>query len=151
MGKKKSNPRQVSIAERAPYQKSVKNTAQERSSVSVPNTRENFESVPRQRGRPRKVPLDEAAAVREDDVGAVISKALHLVKTNNKPILTQQNGFSRNLKADAIMGAFLLDGELVFAVRFKGRKLPQFIQAQEVHVRAPILYIQYYVANMNYD
>lgn len=147
----------------------------ERASVSVSNIYENTENVPRQRvsiqllymytsiyistscnglsytGTSSQGSSGRRVSLADDDVSAVVSKALHLVQSNNKPILTQPNGFSRNLKADAIMGAFLLDGELVFAVRFKGRKLPQFIQAQEVHVRAPILYIQYFIANMNYD
>ncbi|KAM8713633.1 hypothetical protein ACLKA7_013884 [Drosophila subpalustris] len=153
MGKKKPYNRPESVNARAPYQ-SVKNTAQERSGFSVPNSSENFEFAPRQRGRPRKIPLEDSAfgAGRgEESVGPVIYKALNILKANGNSILTQQNGFSRSLRADAIMGAFLLDGDLVFGVRFKGRKLPQFIQASEVQIRAPILFIQFYIANMCYD
>ncbi|EDW60242.2 uncharacterized protein HP1Lcsd [Drosophila virilis] len=110
--------------------------------------------APRQRGRPRKNPLaPDAAMKREDSVNntnAIVKVLLRSLKDHNKPMATVNNGFARGLKPDTIVAGFRHEGQLMFAVKFKNRKLPELISSMELKLRAPSLLIQYYVTNLQY-
>ncbi|XP_064536105.1 chromobox protein homolog 1-like isoform X2 [Drosophila montana] len=110
--------------------------------------------TPRQRGRPRKNPLaPDAAMKREDSVNntnAIVKVLLRSLKDHNKPMATVNNGFARGLKPDTIVAGFRHEGQLMFAVKFKNRKLPELISSMELKLRAPSLLIQYYVTNLQY-
>lgn len=113
-----------------------------------------FLSTPSVQGRPRKVPLTAGIVnYRENsvnDVGTIMKVLMRSLKEKNKPLFTANNGFSRGLKPDIIMAGFLHNDQLVFAVRFKNRKLPELISPMELKLRAPSLLIQYYVSNLRY-
>ncbi|XP_023163239.2 uncharacterized protein LOC111594252 [Drosophila hydei] len=110
--------------------------------------------VPRQRGRPRKNPLGpEVTVKREESVNntnAIVKVLLRSLKDHNKPMATANNGFARGLKPDTIVAGFRHEGQLMFAVKFKNRKLPELISSMELKLRAPSLLIQYYVTNLQY-
>lgn len=105
-------------------------------------------------GRPRKVPVAEAIInFRENsvnNVGTIMKVLVRSLKEKNKPLFTVNNGFSRGLKPDMIMAGFQYCNQLIFAVRFKNRKLPELISPMELKLRAPSLLIQYYVSNLRF-
>ncbi|XP_017872326.1 PREDICTED: uncharacterized protein LOC108619991 [Drosophila arizonae] len=109
-------------------------------------------TLPRRRGRPRKSQLN-SVVMGEDSVNntnVTIKVMLRSIKQHKKLVATVNNGFARGLKPEIILAAFPYENDLMFAVKFKNRKLPELITAQQLKVLDKSLLIQYYVTNLRY-
>ncbi|KRG07833.1 uncharacterized protein Dmoj_GI26128, isoform C [Drosophila mojavensis] len=109
-------------------------------------------TLPRRRGRPRKNQLNPVVMGEESvyNTNVTIKVMLRSVKEHKKLVATVNNGFARGLKPDIILAAFPYENDLMFALKFKNRKLPELITAQQLKKLDISLLIQYYVINLRY-
>ncbi|XP_032596956.1 uncharacterized protein LOC116805901 [Drosophila grimshawi] len=151
MSRYRVNTKPLPVSGKAPYQP-----------VPVPvsairgNYRGESESPPRvaatrQRGRPRNRTL-EGSSLRMNSTNRVqdlIKLLVRMYKTHGRLVPTENNGFNRNLKPDVIVDSFATDdGEPMFFLRFKCRKIPELITLTEMKRRAPTILIEFYSSRL---
>ncbi|XP_062135484.1 uncharacterized protein LOC133845132 [Drosophila sulfurigaster albostrigata] len=156
MPPKKTSVNQLYAGYKATYQKPMANSAYDHMSISNSYGRAAETPIfqapvePKQRGRPRKNAASTVAKAEESVATQVARSLVRSLKDNKKPLLTENHGFNRNQKPDYIVSGFYYEEQLVFAVRFKGRKTPDFICAKELKLRAPELLINFYESRLHY-